>query len=459
MNEDLKTNNITTTQNCLHARKIALTIYEKVLKDRNFIEDNLSSTLYNQLNSQNKSFVRNLVSSSFRVKFKVDYILDKFINNKTNQTVKSILSLACTEIIVLKTPEYAVVNSYVEMCKSIGLSKLSGLINAVLKKVCLNYQNILSEYDYNNNWLFKIWSKEYSKEEAKRICQALENRSPLDLVFINSSSMEKSKHLGDVIFDNVLRIYQSINVTDISGFNEGDFWVQGASSFIAISTIKEDVENAVVADLCCAPGGKTFLLNHLGVEKIKAFDVSAKRLQIMQSNCKRLNIKFISNSVCEKLQDSEENLKNTKVILDQENILKITKEKLQGVKLVVLDVPCMATGTIRKHPEVMYVKTLSQLNEIQQIQKEMLNHVASNIENGSIIMYSNCSIQKAEGENIINKFLQENDNFKLIPFTKDNVFNHQEFLTKEGYLRILPYHLEEQGGMEGFFAARMIKIA
>ncbi|MGN0914447.1 MAG: RsmB/NOP family class I SAM-dependent RNA methyltransferase, partial [Alphaproteobacteria bacterium] len=224
-------------------------------------------------------------------------------------------------------------------------------------------------------------------------------------------------------------------IPELPGYNDGEWWVQDAAASLAVKALGK-ISDQRVLDLCAAPGGKTAQLIAAGA-KTTALDISDKRLITLDENLNRLNFQT-ERTIC---ADALEYLKN----FDEE-----------PYDIILLDAPCSATGTLRRHPETVHIKSSADIKKMAALQKQLLNLARKALKNNGILLYCTCSISKIEGENQIAEFLKDNHNFKLLPI-KNIGFKEAE--TPEGYIRTLPFHLAEQGGMDAFFIAKLQKEA
>ena len=191
-----------------------------------------------------------------------------------------------------------------------------------------------------------------------------------------------------------------------------------------------------VLDICAAPGGKTAQLLSEGA-MVTCIDVSENRLKTLQENMKRLNLRP-EKIICE----------------DGLSFLDKTDEKYE---IVVLDAPCSATGTLRRHPEIVHVKTKNDVSAQAKLQKEFLNKVANVLKDSGILLYCTCSLCKEEGEFQIKEFLENNKNYKVVNLKSKMPKELANMVTKEGFVRVLPYHADAFGGADGFFVACLKK--
>ena len=250
---------------------------------------------------------------------------------------------------------------------------------------------------------------------------------PLDLTFKSNVSLKIDD--GFLLPTGSLRLPAHTHVEHIPGFSEGGWWVQDAASALVVKCLS-DLKEKKVLDLCAAPGGKTAQLLDAGAF-VTAVDISEKRLQRLNENMQRLHF--------------SENLK----IICADALKFNTNEKFD---FIVIDAPCSATGTYRRHPEIMNTKTLDDVLQQANLQQKILNHACQFLSPKGILSYSTCSLSKKEGEEQIHHFLEQHNDFEILPIT---LALDDAMYTKERFLRILPYHLKEFSGIDGFFIATL----
>ena len=234
-----------------------------------------------------------------------------------------------------------------------------------------------------------------------------------------------------------LRRHGGGSVIDLEGFNDGAWWVQDASAAIP-AKLFGDINGKTVIDLCAAPGGKTSQLAAQGAQVI-ALDRSSKRMERLTENMARMGFK----------QSVEVAIGDGAIWLPPE-----------PVDAVLLDAPCSATGTLRRHPDVMHLKSGHDVSRLGDLQTRLLDNAAKMIKPDGMIIYCTCSLQKSEGEQQVDQFLANNEGFARKPIAADEVGGLSEMITKDGDLRILPHYLAELGdlgGMDGFYVARLVK--
>ena len=224
-------------------------------------------------------------------------------------------------------------------------------------------------------------------------------------------------------------------MTDLSGFDEGGWWVQDAAAAIP-ARLLGDLTGLDAIDLCAAPGGKTAQLAAAGARVI-AVDRSDKRLIRLSENMQRLGL----------------DAQVTTVAADA------TEWRPEApVDAVLLDAPCSATGTIRRHPDVARLKSEEDVEKLGRIQSRLLYRAVDMLKPGGTLVYCTCSLQVEEGENQITNLLYRRPEMQVVPVTADEVGGLAALVTAEGYVRCTPGHLAEIGGMDGFFAARLRRV-
>ena len=350
--------------------------------------------------------------------------------SKKQEILEYILYLAISELLFLDTPDYAVINSYVEIAKK-KTDKFGGnFVNAVLRNILRKKDEIL------NNRKAKTFSKDfinilkqdYSTDEISEMGNFANIEPMLDLTF---------KPNKEIIFDGgilldfgTLRLPSNTKVKELEGFSDGIFWVQDASSSLAVRAIEDDLNNKNVLDLCAAPGGKTAQLLSKGAF-VTAVDVSSDRLKKLEENISRLKLN-----------------KNLKVICSDALKLDIDEK----FDIILIDAPCSATGTYRRHPEIIHTKKMADVKKMASVQSKILEKSITFLKDNGKIIYATCSLAKMEGENQIKQFLKNHPDFCISPIS---LCGTDKLQTKEGFLRVLPQHLKDFFGTDGFFVASL----
>ena len=415
------------------ARSCAVEILSQVLEHkRPFDEAVIRHNGLQQLEERDRNFARLMVMTTLRRLGQIDALLAKMLakplEGKT-QTVMNCLRIGVTQLIWLKTPPHAAVSEMVDIVADLGHERMKGLVNVVLKRVAKEGEEIIATQDEAKinlpDWLYKSWVEFYGAETARAIATTRLAEPPLDITVKNNPAEWAEKLGGIVLPTGSVRLERTGKVTELAGYDEGQWWVQDAASAIPV-TLLGDITGKVVFDLCAAPGGKTAQLAAKGA-KVYAIDQSKRRLEILSKNLTRLNLQ-------------------AEII--ESDVLKYESDITPDI--VLLDAPCSASGTMRRHPELVWNREPKMVEELADLQKRMLGRAASWLKPQGKILYCVCSLQKQEGEAQIDRFLQNYKDFKLEKISS-------EFATKEGYLRITPANLPELGGIDGFFAALLVR--
>ena len=296
-------------------------------------------------------------------------------------------------------------------------------------------------------WLLNSWTTSYGQENVREIVNIAMSRPPLDIVVSNRITKTqfeelKSEVQGTEIFPNVIRCMFKNPVETIPYYSDGVWWIQDAASQIACNLLLSKLkihfscENNLlkVLDMCSAPGGKTAQLLDNGIDVI-SIEKSKFRSKEFLTNMKRLNF-------------------NPKLINIEAELYKPDFD----YDVILIDAPCSSTGTIRKNADIFIKPAPENLNDFTSIQDKILENASKILNKNGLIMYVTCSLQKIEGERRIEKFLQENRNFSIIPFLNGEYPKIDCCITKEGFIRILPNHFNfnyknVMDGSDGFFIA------
>lgn len=425
----------------MDTRATAAEIYGKMLEG-----SGISPVENNDGTVQEKAFIKRLVLTALRRQEFLKKVISAYSSKPLPQkltTAHLLILLGAVEILYFSTPEYAVVSSYVDIAKKTCGKYAGGFVNALLRKICQNKETILqpSEPFFFPKSFRKILQADYGKKEIAAIEKNAFGEPPLDIT-VKSRPEEWAKKMdGKIMPNGSVRLYTAGAVNALAGYNDGQWWVQDMASSLAVSVLG-DITGKKVLDLCAAPGGKTAQLLNAGA-KATAIDISAQRLKTMDSNLQRLGLKT-AETVC----------------ADALDFLQNTNDKYD---IILLDAPCSATGTLRRHPEIVHTRGIKDIEQSAAIQKKMLHAAAPRVAAGGTLLYATCSLSKTEGEKQILDFLSSNADFtiKAIDLSiiagsrKDEM---REMLTAEGFLRCLPSHLAQDGGLDGFFIAQLQKV-
>ena len=378
----------------------------------------------------------------------IDQCLKKTLPNK-GMFARNILRLGICQLLFLNTPAHAAVDTSVKLAIQKKQGMYKKLINAILRRVTRESSALLESQDAEKlntpDWLWSSWIAAYGEETTRNIAKAHLKIPALDLWVKSEPKLWAQKLGGQSLPTGGIRLPSATNVTGLEGFKDGAWWVQDAAASLPVQLFGADLKGKMVADICAAPGGKTAQLISAGANVI-ALDRSEKRIKTLRENLRRLS--FFPEIICE----SAENWLPNKL--------------LDGV---LIDAPCSATGTIRRHPDIKYLKNDKIVLQTHEVQLRLLTAATKMIKPDGQIVFSTCSLQPEEGPKVINTFLSNHSNWRRKSissiFTKDN----SEFITSDGDIRTLPFHLsdyaernyppnhENMSGMDGFFSTCLIQ--
>lgn len=349
--------------------------------------------------------------------------------------VQTILISATAELLFMDSPAYAVINEYVSLTKKYSNKFLGGMANAILHKIEQNKSQILKNYrqKFFPDSFREILSLDYTEEEIKHIETSAFQEPPLNLSVKKDSSIWAATLNAHKIDDTSLYLPNSGKIENLEGYAEGHWWVQDIAASLAVKQFS-NLKGKRVLDLCAAPGGKTAQLISLGAN-VFSLDCSPDRLNILRKNMERLQLKP------EKI-----------ICADALTYLETYNE--EPFDAVLLDAPCSATGIFRRHPELVYLKKIKDIDLQASLQEKILSKLPNILKPGGELVYCTCSIAKKEGEKQILNFLHKNHSFKIIPLT--NPVEPQS-ITHEGFIRTLPFHYKNYNGCDAFFIAKLMK--
>lgn len=394
---------------------------------------------FNTLGPSDRAFAQLLAKTTLRRLGQIDDILGRFMERPLAPSASRILHtlrLGVAQLLWLDTPAHAAVHATVEMAKQIKMEKFSGLVNAVLKKVAQEGKNIVTTQDAallnTPAWLMKSWEKAYGKEVAREIAEAHLKEPPLDLT-VKGNPKEWAETLGGTVLPTgSVRLAGARGITQLAGFAEGSWWVQDVAATLP-ALLLGDVKDKRVVDLCAAPGGKTAQLAVAGA-KVSAVDMSKERIAMLKTNVHRLKLQaeYVTTDASKWLPEF-------------------------APDAILLDAPCSATGTLRRHPDVVWHRTPDDIARLTVTQQKLLNHALDMLKPGGTLVYSVCSLQPEEGEEQITSVLKARKDVSLAKVAPETIGGLKECITARGEVRSLPCHLADAGGMDGFYAAVLVK--
>lgn len=417
----------------LPARQAALALLSRVLTKRKPLDAELPQL--KALPPRDAAFARALASQTLRHLGALEAVLRGFLAKPLPQhksgAAMEILLLGACELLILKTPAHAAVDAANRLAAADPKAvHFKPLINAVLRKVASEGPAAFSGQDSERlaspDWLWKRWTAQYGPDVARRIARAHLSEAPLDITLRGHDAV----HPESVsLFGHSRRVSAPERVEDLHGFDQGCWWVQDAAASLPAALLG-DVKDKEVIDLCAAPGGKTLQLAAAGARVI-AVEKHEGRMARISENLARTGL--TATLAASDARDFD-----------------------GSAPFVLIDAPCTATGTIRRHPELPWIKEAADITVMAALGYEILESGARLLAPGGTLVFAVCSLEREEGEEQIAAFLKAHPDFERLPIKPEEIFGHDEWLTPDGDLRTLPFHLE--GGMDGFYAARLRKL-
>ena len=428
----------------LAARRVVLVLLNQILIRRTpmdqAMEDNQD---FSALPSRDRAFARMILATTLRRLGQIDDVIARATERgdpPEPPSLHNLLRLGATQILFMNVPDHAAVDTSVHLADISGMTRQKGLVNAVLRRVVRDGPEWLTLQDPVRanipEWLLQTWIADYGLRQAAEISESSMTEAPVDITLKDPSS---AAHWAGVLDARILptgslRLSSGGSVTDLPGFHDGMWWVQDASAAIPVRLFG-DVAGKHIVDLCAAPGGKTAQLVAAGAH-VTAVDRSSRRLDRLRDNMRRLRLEDrIDIEIADAMQWSPR----------------------KPVDMILLDAPCSATGTLRRHPDAMRLKIPADIGRLCETQARMLDNAAKVLSPGGLLVYCTCSLQKAEGEDQIKHFLARHKDFSIVPVRADELGEFSDILSDEGYVRVLPSYLSDKGGMDGFFVVRLIR--
>jgi 16S rRNA (cytosine967-C5)-methyltransferase len=416
----------------LPARAAAQAVLSDVLRRRRPLD--VAFAALRDLPPRDAGFARAIASETLRRFGQIEALIRHFVPktpppHKSGGTLEILFAGAC-ELLFLNVPAHAAVDAANRLAQADGKAvHFKALINAVLRRVSREGAEVLARQDAAQlntpDWLWLRWSDFYGEKVTRAIAEAHLMPAPVDIVVKDAATAPP----GEPLFGNVVRLRDAGRIDALPGFAQGDWWVQDAAASLP-ARLLGDVRGQTVIDLCAAPGGKTMQLAAAGADVI-AVEREPGRMARIGENLARTR------------------LTATLVEADMRDF-----RSEAPAPFVLLDAPCTATGTIRRHPDLPWIKSASDVTLCEQGAGELLDAAAGMVAPGGLLVFAVCSLEPEEGPIQAEAFLARNRQFARVPLTPDAVFGLRELISGDGDLRTLPCHLGREGGMDGFYAAR-----
>lgn len=443
----------------MNPREVVLNILIDININNAYSNQSINKYLKQKQNIKDENLIREIVYGVVENLSYIDYIIEQSSKTKLKKiqpVVLQILRMGVYQIAFMdKIPDRAAVNEAVNLSKKRGHKGVSGFVNGVLRNISRNKEEFMKinekdKVEYlsvkysHQKWMIESWIDEYGYEFTEKLCKENNSKPKLNIrVNTNKISLKELieslssygyiTHRTPYSKDGLI-IEKPSRITEIDEFKLGFFTIQDESSML-VGQIADPKENSIVLDLCSAPGGKSThiaqLMNNKG--KVISRDIYEHKLKLVRENANRLDLSIIETEMFDAL-NLDENL-------------------IEQVDYCIVDAPCSGLGIIRRSPEIKWNRKKEDVDKLNEIQRKILDNSKRYIKPGGIIIYSTCTFGQKENLDIINEFLDKNNEFKLVGF--ENLLSSKENLenSKKGYIQLYP-HIH---GTDGFFIAKIQK--
>ena len=412
-------------------RSMAISMLDSVINDGKLLSELTATKKFLSLTPPDRARAQRLALQTLRGVERADRVLAKFLQKKPPPKVRNILRLATVEI-CCGSQAHGVVNEAVNLVgREKKFSQFRGLVNAVLRKVAQKGPNHWASLRASRmpEWLRRPLSDAYGKDTVGKIEKIQFETPPVDLTlkYPEQASQVANELGGQVMLGQSVRLANAGQISKLSGFEAGDWWVQDVAAAIPVRLLK-DLKGKTALDLCAAPGGKTLQLSAAGAQ-VTAVDISERRLKLLEENLNRTRLKADVKAI---------------------DAFELTAQKYD---VIVLDAPCSATGTMRRHPDLSYAKDGTDFGVLIELQESLLNHALTLLAPEGLLVYCTCSLLPDEGEVQIETALEQNPDFEVDPEMFNFASVQSEWFIESLGLRLRPDYLSSEGGMDGFFVS------
>ncbi len=425
----------------LASRRLALDVLWAVLRRRQPLDEVLAGhCALAELATRDRAFVRLLVATVLRRLGQIDRAVVAQLTRRQSAldpVVMDVLRLGAVQLLFLGTPAHAAVKTSVALIDERHRGQARGFVNAVLRALAAGPVECWTTGPVGPtllpDWIWQAWSAAYGPSTAERMAEAHLQEPPLDLTVAGEPTAWVDRLGGRLLPTGTVRLSASGVITALDGYGDGAWWVQDAAASLAVPLL-DPAPGRMVIDACAAPGGKTAQLALAGA-RVVAVDRSQARLERLKETLRRLGL-----------------VRHVETVRADATVWRPDTP----ADAVLLDAPCTATGTIRRHPDIAHLKTPADLHALSAVQARLLDNAIAMVRPGGLLLYVTCSLQPEEGERQIARWLAAGAPAEPLPIRPDEVGGLVDIVTPAGTVRTLPgVHLTAVGGLDGFFMARL----
>jgi 16S rRNA (cytosine967-C5)-methyltransferase len=417
----------------LASRQAAITLISAALDHRGGLDEALNAPPFSSLDARDRGLARMLAMTLLRRLGAIDQLLEPRLRKTPPAAVIMLLRLGVVQTRYMDIPAFAAVDTTVRLAELDKVARpYKGLINAILRGLLRDSPSEPAAEHSAPTWLFARWRAAYSEATSRAIAAVIPEEPLIDLTPRDSADALPLAELleAEVISGGSLRLHGRGDVSEWPGYVDGRWWVQDSAAAIP-ARLSQLTDGQTALDVCAAPGGKTLQLAAMG-GRVTALDRSAVRLERLSASLIRTNL--------------------SAEIVAANGVRWVDPRQFD---LVLIDAPCSATGTFRRHPDVLWGSRPSDIAQLAKLQSQLLDANAERVRPNGRLIYCVCSLEPEEGEAQISTFLRRRPDFKLDPIKPGEGGAPEASATVEGWLRILPHH--RVGGIDGFFVARLIR--
>jgi len=398
---------------------------------------------FDALDGRDRRLAHAIAATALRRHGTIGKALDRLIERRPRRAGRlfRVMEIAAAQILFMDVPDHAAVSVALDqLADDRDAVHFKPLANAVLRRLARERDTTLAGLDDPGldtpDWLWRRWVAAYGEETARAIAAAHRLEPTLDISVKSDAAGWAEKLGGSVLPTGSVRLIPSGPVEDLVGYNDGEWWVQDAAAALP-ARLLGNVAGRRVADLCAAPGGKTAALAQAGA-RVTAVDVASQRLARLAANLQRLRLtaELVTADV-------------------------LSWSPGEAFDAVLLDAPCTATGTIRRHPDIPWLKRPEDVAALADLQRRMLKRAVAMLKPGGRLVFCTCSLEREEGEDQIAALLADHPRLRLSPVAAEEIGGLTEVLAPSGTVRTLPNHLAgpspRLSGLDGFFIARLEK--
>lgn len=428
------------------AAKILSAVVDRKLPLDGALDHEHGNPAYKALGEGDRALVRAILNTTLRHLPRIDAAIALLLDSPLPEGARAlhhVLAVGAAQILYLDVPDHSAVDLAVEQANQDPRNRrFAKLVNAILRRLSREKEQILeeiAEIPPMPAWFLERLERAYGKEAAAAISESQLEPAAIDLTVKSDAAGWARKLNGEVLPTGGVRLAAfDGSIPSLEGFDQGEWWVQDAAASIP-AKLFGDLSGKRVADLCAAPGGKTAQLILAG-GSVTAIDQSESRLKRLRSNLDRLGLKA------------------------ETFVTDLTKfDPAELFDAILLDAPCSSTGTTRRHPDVLWTKGAEDIAKLAGVQERLLRHALTLLKPGGMVVFSNCSLDPAEGEAVISRILQDTPNIERVRINAAEWPGLESAITPLGEFRTTPAMLRMPAtvasGLDGFYAAILRRVA